>query len=328
MHLNKGVFQDLKFKFSVVSFLDGRLNTEKPSGYYFDKLNNKRETIGVDSLSKELNSFFAKSASFDSSNKFILVLNQLNYKETEYKVHYFDLTIAIDYYKVAGNKCVLFYRQYYNYFDKSGFERVKVLNDHFSVTLIKAFREFEDQLRLFKVISTDIYDTTNLISSLKGKPSREITNQNLKEGLYFNVKELYLNQPGYTSEYFMSDTSNLGDESISLMAKDYLLNQVYAIVLHKKMYINIGNGFYTYAEINNNGDLILKVDMRKIKNTNSKIPAAEITSWIMVGAAAPLLQYAMVRSATANSRKVKDRMSLKIDFETGQLSSWGIGISR
>src|ERR1035437_359613 len=79
--LKDGTFEGMRYNFTLLKIIDGRLDKTKPIGNLHSNLSfSDKETVGNDSLCDQMNIFLNKSkANFlDTSNRIIVVLNQLN----------------------------------------------------------------------------------------------------------------------------------------------------------------------------------------------------------------------------------------------------------
>lgn len=258
--LQKDAFEESKYKFSIVEVIDGRLNKQKPSGYFCKDFSTTKELIGNDSLAEQLNLFFKNNRlPFDTSTKIILVINQVNIGESRAKDYDdFIIKLSLDYYKVNGEKCALYFQQFTVFKGSVKMSKRKAVNRVFTNAMTAAFSEFGNQLQRFKTISETEINISELRSSLAVKPPQQVSATNIKDGLYFSLKDLYLNNPSPYKDYLLADTNALNKDVVSFASKNYYLKTVYSIVRKGRIYIYIHNYFYKEAFLSEDGKLFFE----------------------------------------------------------------------
>ncbi len=253
-------FEGSKYNFSIVNVIDARLNKDKSigsllSGWY------KKKTVGNDSLGPELTAFFkAKRPMFDTSTKIILVIKQLNirylkgYSMLSGRFEAFENVVSLDYYKIKGNTCALFYQQYFRHKeDATNSETNFAINFTLSETLKFAFNDFNDQLKNHKSFSLAGLDVPAFCNSFNDKPKQVINNQNIKDGIYLSCRDFYLNQPTLLDDYNLSD--NISEKPITIKSSNGIIAKAFAIVLAKKIFIYVTDNKYREAVLDNNASL-------------------------------------------------------------------------
>ena len=327
--LRDKVFNKTKYNFSVVKFVDGRLNKQKPIGSVPSGFSYKPHTVGNDSLEEELKPFFINNPSFiDKSNKIIVVLNQLNTRFLKSqnsmggKKEELETTISLDYYKINNNECSLVYQQYYKKLEDVTFSGpTKGINNAFSEILKSSLQDFDNQLKSNQAIASISIDTTSLYSLLKSKPEQIINSQTIKDGIYFSCKDLYLNKPSLADIIF-PDTSIITKEPITLKANNYIVDRAYAIVKYSRIFIYTTSHTYKEALLSDNGELYFP-DVTRSFITASSLTGSAIVSTARAfltigfigGFASSLLQDGIKKAGT--TKTVSD---VTIDFETGDLT--------
>ncbi len=337
-------FKGVKYDFSITKIVDGRLNKKKPMGTILG-FSFTQEPVENDSLGDKMNMFFKnKPEMFNNSIKIILVLNQCNFSNYEQrsmftgKVQNKIFTVSFDYYKLnENNTYTLVYQQYFIHTKNTDniAKLSKGINLSFSETVKVALLDFNNQLKLKPSIASEEITSDSLFNFLNNRHSQLVTNQNIKDGLYFSCKDLYLNKSGIIKD-FLIDTVRLEKKpaSIKIKANNYIVEKAYAIVRQKHIYIYIDNNFYKEALLDDNGNLFFPDVTSSTISKGAKVGSATvglisvfsylipfggtITGAFVTGAttaaATQGAQYAIGKSGTT-----KATSDIIIDFETGDL---------
>ena len=330
MTLRDKNFDDLKFNFSIVKVIDGRLNKQKPIGSLTAGFSFNKETVGNDSLGEQMTLFFKNKPNiFDASTKVILIINQLNLRyirgtnEMGGKKEELEVLISLDYYLAGEKTSGLLYQQYYKHRENVTFvaKVSKGINVAVSEALINAMTDFKNQINENKVIVRKEFSNDSLFQFFANKPTQVITNQNINDGIYFSIKDLYLNKPGVVNNYYFNDSTAIGQKSISVKSTGYKLDRVYAIVKSKRLFIYIGGGNYKEALLSDDGKLFFP-DI-----TSSNISSSARGGSAAVGIASAFLPLGfiggIVTSATQSAIKstgtTKTTSDVIVDFDTGDL---------
>ena len=108
--LTDNAFHKGKFQFSIVRVIDARVNDTIPIGF-IPGFSGRPQSIGNDSLAYDLADFFKSDTdNFDTLNKIVLVVNQINF--TINQAQYATVMLSMDYYLLRNNKYSLLYKQY------------------------------------------------------------------------------------------------------------------------------------------------------------------------------------------------------------------------
>ncbi len=261
--LQEKTFEDENFNFFIQKVIDARLNKQKPIGVLMAGFSLNKETVGNDSLGEQMTALFAKKPEmFNAATKVIMVINQLNLryiKSADGKKIELEYTIAIDYYQAGDKSCGLLYQQFFKFKTnvKSADKIIRDINKGFSETIKGALTDFKKQLKTNKVVVRKEFDTGMLLQSLENKPAQILSNQNIKDGLYFSCKDLYLNNPGILDSYSFTDTMGIGRNPLIVKAPGYIMERVYAIVRDKRIFIYAGGGNYKAALLGDDGRLVI-----------------------------------------------------------------------
>lgn len=315
--LNKKTFEDESFDFLIQKVVDARLNKQKPIGTVMVSFS-LSNTVGNDSLGYEMNNFFnGKPEMFDAKTKIIIVINQLNIRyirekaDTTGKKAELEFSIAIDYYLEGGKTCGLLYQQFFKFKKSTSNTKItKDINKGFSETIKSALIDFKKQLKINKKEKgiRRQCNTDSLFQFLANKPEQVVTNQNIKDGLYFSCKDLYLNNPGAISNYSFTDSTGLGQRPLIVKVPDYILERVYAIVKDKRIYIYIGGGNYKEALLEEDGKLFFADITSAIISNDTK--ASSVPIGVLSSLASTIKQ-----AGTA----ITTPPDVILDYETGDL---------
>jgi hypothetical protein len=257
--LRDDAFIGYKYNFSIVKVIDGRLNKKKPVGEFLWGFDFKSKPVGNDSLGIQMDAFFKNhTSSFDTSTKIILVINQLNLRKTGGgKDESIEISLSLDYYKITGNSCVLLYKHYCKHREsvKGIFKASKAIDVSFSETVRLSFDNVENQIIKHGAMSSQEIDVASFYHSFDSVPKQVINTQNMKDGIYFSIKDVFLNQPGLTAENFFPDTAFLGKKPVSLLSPNYLIARAYAVIRFKRIFIYIRDDYYKEAILSEDGKL-------------------------------------------------------------------------
>lgn len=310
--LNAGIFENVKFNFSFVNAIDGRLNKNKSLGYFCKDFSEVKESIGNDSLCEELNIFFKKnSSSFDNSNKIILVINQINIKEIKNSNRDdFEFSLSFDYYKTIGNKCILFYKQFIIYDGRVRMSKLKAINRVFSEAIKFALSDFNNKLPALPKVSDEVIDTSILYNLVTNKSSQVVNNKNIKDGLYFSGKDLYLNKPSSLTNCIIPDTAIIRKRNISLKSDNCPEGKAYAFVKFGRIFIYIIDDNYIEALIDNDGKLYLPNIRRPNITSTSTDPN------MILGLYFGVLD-GMAQRFPINALQEGEKINIYADLETG-----------
>lgn len=260
--LNKDAFVYEKYNFSISKVVDARPDKQKAIGiYYKGLLLNKKFLVGNDSIDKEMERYFLKyPKSFYQSTKIILVINQINLIEIINKnADDFELTLALDYYRVTENTAKLEYSQYLKYDRGAGMNKPDDINKLFSTAMAAAFLQFKNQVMYYKPLEFTALQTEDLVKKLSSKIVWRIDSTNANDGLYFNIHQLIKNAPVVTSNYnIVSDSALLNNQVVAIDSKTYLVKKVFAFVKSGRIYIYMGDGIYLPAIVEADGRIALK----------------------------------------------------------------------
>jgi hypothetical protein len=325
-------FKKTKYAFAITKVVDGRLNKQKSIGFIVERIHQQLETmwVGHDSLGESMTAFFkTKPEMFDTSLKIILVINQCNlrhiygYSNLNGKYNILEIKIAFDYYKLNGNKYELMYQQYFIHNEDLKLVRnaTKAVNVSFSETVKLALLDFNKQIALKIPLTGEGFAADSFTSFLHNTHPQEVTNQNIKDGLYFSCKDLYLNKPG-TFKNFTIDTLVIGKEPSPIKAKNCIIEKAYAIVRQKRIFILVGNDFYKEALLSDEGILyfldVTRTSLSKSarENSNAVAMAGSILPLGLLGA----LISGIAQSAIRNAGTTQTKTDIIVDFETGDLT--------
>jgi hypothetical protein len=325
-------FKKIKYNFSVLKVVDGRLNKQKPIGFIVERIHQqlKQMWVGNDSLEGNMNAFFkSKSQLFDTSLKIMLVVNQCNlrhiygYSATGGKEQEVEIKISLDYYKLNGDKCELIYQQYYKYTKDAKFisKATKAINASFSEAIRFALIDFNQQVALKKIPAGEGVTLDSLLHFIYNKHSQLVTNQNIKDGLYFSCKDVYLNKPGIFKD-FSFDTSLIGIQPILITTNSYTIGKAFAIVKQKRIFVYINNNSYREALLSNDGELYFPNVTRTILSENARVGSNAVG---IAGAVLPLgfigaIASAITQSAIKKAGTTQTKTDIIVDFETGDLT--------
>ena len=326
--LRETTFDGMHYGFSVINFIDGRLNKQKesamePSGW---SLTLSMNSFWNDSLEKEVNTILKKKHShFDTSVKMIVVLKHVYSHQWRdprgRRGEGREVTLSLDYYKTNGSTCTLVCQQYYNYFNRTNLQvsSKKNIPAAFSKALELAFKEFDTQLRLnAHPPFPEVLDTAKLYAASWSMTDQVVTDANVKEGLYFSNKDLYLNKPALI-RYIPTDTLNLVKMREVLNTNDYLSKRAFAIVRNKRVFIYTDDDcykefFFTPAE-----KLYFYSELNTISpGTRTGANTAGMAGSFLVGGG---LLGGIIGAAISSSIKTKASVRvgyyIQLDYETG-----------
>lgn len=313
-------FEDESFNFFIQKVVDARLNKQKSIGLVVTGFSTDSKTVGNDSLDYQMNTVFGKKPEiFNAATKVIMVINQLNLRyinattDVSGKEEAIEFSIAIDYYLKEGKTCGLLYQQFFKFKEnvKSVNKIAKDINKGFSETIKKALKDFEKQLKTNKAVVRKEFNADSLLQFLSTHPNQVITNQNVKDGLYFSCKDLYLNNPGVIDKYSFTDSTELGQRPLIVSSPGYVMERVYAIVREKRIFIYLGGGNYKEAVLSADGKLFFPDVTSATISTDAKIASMAFRSFGLIGS---LISSAIKQSATTTATS-----DILIDFEIGDL---------
>jgi hypothetical protein len=212
-------FKRAKYNFSILKVIDGRLNKQKPIGFIVERIHQQLETmwVGHDSLGESMTALFKTTHEmFDTSRKIMLVVNQSNirhiygYSTLSGNYNLLEVKLSFDYYKLNENKYELIYQQYITHTEdlKHIRKAAKAINVAFSETVKLAMEDFNKQIALKSSLPFKELTADSLLSFLYRKQSQEVTNQNIKDGIYFSCKDLYLNKPSTFKDFSFNVSAN------------------------------------------------------------------------------------------------------------------------
>jgi hypothetical protein len=222
-------------------------------GFIVERINHQLEAmwVGHDSLGESMTAFFKpKHEIFDTSLKIMLVLNQCNLRHI-YGYHIaqaIEIKISFDYYKLNGDKYELIYQQYFIHKENTKLVRnaAKAITIAFSETVKLAMEDFNKQIALKTSLPVKELMADSLLGFLYKKQSQEVTNQNIKDGIYFSCKDLYLNKPSTFKDFSFNVSANR-ENPLNLNTKNYIIEKAYAIVKEKRIFIFISDNYYKEA---------------------------------------------------------------------------------
>ncbi len=331
LSLRDGAFDGMKYNFTLLKIIDGRLDKTKPIGNLNSNLSfSENESVGNDSLCDQMNVFIKKNkANFlDTSYKIIVILNQLNLrliegKSFEGKIQDIEIGVSLDYYKITGNKCTLIYQQYFKQREsvKMIAKKSKAINVVFSDAITFALFDFKNQRRVYKPVLAPELELTAFYKLFESRPMQIVTNQNLKNGLYFSIKDIYLNNPGLLTDYTIPDTSKLGLVPIAIKSKTYIIERAYAIVNSKRIFIYVSDNFYKEADIDGEGKLFFPDVTSTSISKEAKVGATAVG---IARAILPLgflggLASSAVKSSIKKSGATTAVSDVYIDYDTGDM---------
>lgn len=312
--LNKDAFVYEKYNFSIAKVVDARFNKQKPTGFYYEGLLNKIQTVGNDTISSELERFFLKHhKSFYEPTKIILVINQINLIEIlNGNTDDFEITLAFDYYRITENMAKLEYSQYLKFDKSAGLNKASGLNKIFSEAMAAAFLQFKNQIMYYKPLEFTAQQTEDLVKRLNSLPVKRIESANGNDGLYFNIGQLIRNAPVLTSNYkIINDSALINFQPVLIDCKSYLVKKAFAFIKNNQLYIYISDGKYLPAVVEADGRIFLKeIYYKKKENIFNNKTLANLRAF------SPLLRtIKIIKDVTADS----DQLKIQVDEETGQL---------
>jgi hypothetical protein len=322
-------FNDIKYNFTLVKVVDARLNKQKPIGSLMTGFALHNETVGNDSLEEQMNLFFKNRPEiFEQATKVIMVINQLNLRyikernDATGKKEELELSIAIDYYLSGDKTCGLLYQQFFKFRESiaTTISTRKGLDVAFSETIKGALKDFKKQLDTYKPLVRKEYAADSLFQSFSNKPAQVVSNQNIKDGLYFSCKDIYLNKPGVLSNYALSDSLGLG-RVVIVKSSDYVVDRVYTIVKAKKIYVYIGGGKYKEALLNDEGKLFFPDVTSTTLSNGAAVGSAVVgiaSSFFPLGFIGSLFSNG-VESSVKKAGTTTSVSDIIIDYETGDL---------
>lgn len=255
--LKDDAFEETKYRFTIDEVIDARLNKQKPAGYFCKDFSSTKQFIGNDSLAEKMTAFFhSHKVSFDTSAHIVLVINQLNIAEDRAKDYDdFIIKMGLDYYKVTGEKAQLFYQQFTVFKGGVKTSKAKAVNRVFSDAMTASFAEFRDQLKNFPPMSDAQYSLNELRKLGTSKPAQIVNDSNIKDGLYFSMRGLYLNDPSVYTKYRLADTTALNRTAVAFNSTNYYMRTACAIVRGGHIYVYTYRYFYKEAFIDSAGHL-------------------------------------------------------------------------
>jgi hypothetical protein len=316
--LTDNAFHKAKYRFSIARVIDARVNDTVPIGF-IPGFSGRPQSIGNDSLTFDLADFFQNDKDhFDTLNNIVLVVNQINF--TIDQAQNVEMLLSLDYYLVRDNKHSLLYKQYCRHIKnvKTVMVRSNAVNIAFTKAMEAAFDDFSQQLEAGNSSVVYEMDATALTTSVASTPTPVISNQNLKDGMYFSCRDLYLNKPGLTSGYTLPDTNMLGTEQVSTRNEKTSFAP-FACVINKKIFINTGNDYYRQALLSDSGKVYFHNVNRYSVSTGASaggaVAGGVLGSFGIVGA---VLGGAAQAGITKAGTKTHTG-DLFLDFETGRL---------
>jgi len=328
--LGQQFFNNVKYEFSILKVIDGRLNRQKPIGSVAAGFSQKNELIGNDSLGYQMSIFFRNKAEiFDSTEKILLVLNQCNLSRAQGNSFFtgqiddLETTVAFDYYRIVGNKYELIYQQYFKHIESVKFiaKIGQGIDMAFSETVKFALWDFNKQVKLKNFFTGEPLTSDSLFNFFNCIQKQAITRQNIKNGLYFSCKDLYLNKPGVTNDVSF-DTSALGKKPLSIKSKKFIVEKCYAIVAHKQIFIYTSKNNYKAALISEDGDLyfpdVTKSSISKAASSGSAVVGI-IGSFLPFGFLGSVAKD-VIRSGIEESGSSRATVDVIVDLETGDLN--------
>ena len=312
----QGELKDAKFNFSIAEVIDARPAPSRPMGMLWDAVNKAKLSVGNAELGAELSAFFTKDQQhFVSDQKLLLVIKQLTIQEVRNRKRIcYKITLGVDYFKVAGEKCVLVFQQFLNVpHDATPDTRQQDISIGFTRALIEALRQAERQLANFRTKADVLYAVNALRDSLL-KPVMEASPVTWKDGVYFNTRELLLNEPGYFNRFTLLDSAKLKNDTLALSSSAFLLQDAYAIVSKGKLYVNVGRNAYVAAERGDGSRLNLYVEADRLYTgeSGSSRFAGDVSEGLII-ATVGLVQY----ETMVNKGKSSRRKRVEADLFTG-----------
>ncbi len=317
--LTDNAFHKGKFQFSIVRVIDARVNDTLSIGF-IPGFSGRPQSIGNDSLAYDLTDFFkSDTAHFDTLNNIMLVINQINF--TINQAQYATVTLSLDYYLLRDNKYSLLYKQYLSHVKnvKAVMARSNAVNIAFSKAMEAAFDDFDQQLDGGNPSVVYQMDSSVFTSAVLKTQTPVISNQNLKDGIFYSCRDLYLNKPGLISGYTLPDTSMFRTNQVSIQNEKTTFHP-YACVVNKKIYINTGNDFYREALVSDSGKVYFHNISRYTVSTGAGIGGAAVSGFassfgILGAVIGGIAQDNIIKSGTRTHTG-----DLFLDFETGRFA--------
>ncbi|MCD9014236.1 hypothetical protein [Parachryseolinea silvisoli] len=306
-------FKGVKYNFGISKFIDARLDPSKPIGYI--RRGYGKEYVINDTLEHHLNSFLhSRPDIFNSNSKFVVVINQvsLRYMVLGSRQEPQTVTIALDYYSVNNGVCSLVYQQYVSWTENMAavFSAAKGINMTFSEALKRGFEQFDLEVGKVGQISKWDVPSDSLFSRKTAKRLQVLDWTNAKDGIYFSPKDLYLNNPAHLTRWEMPSRDSLFIRCAEIKSPDYKIDQAFAIVKDKAIYILDGKD-----EANN--DIYLRAycdDQRKLyfNSLGRPISNGDVVKKAVVGVGAPMAFGGIVGGVVNHAVNTSANKSAKI----------------
>ena len=326
LSLNEAPFSEVKYNFTIERFVDARLNKFKPVGEFDDRRKNTPRSVGNEFLSDEVSAFLSKRHDlFDPSPTIVVALNQLNLNyplDPNRRGSNDELvaSIALDYYLKEGAGYTQIYRQYYKYALKDLPRNPEMaFTDCFSGALSRALMAFNNTLRSNQLLHNLPIDSVTFFSLLTQRSEQVVTNQTLQDGLYFSLKDIYLNRPLKTPNYKTPVIQDILNGPITIASDVIPIPSAFSIVIDHRIFIYTGHNIYTEAFIDDKGTLFFRhhTVYQKQNSGIGRVIAVEAAG-IVFGFFGALLAD-VVSSSVEKPATTEVEIESAIDYETGAL---------
>jgi hypothetical protein len=265
-YFKEDVLKNSKYKFSISEVVDARLNKKKPIGSVLFGMAIHKKTVGNDSIAEEMESGFDKIRQcFDSSNPIILVINQINirfvysYGKTKTKGAKEDLemNVSLEYYKINGNTYDLIYQQYYSHKHNASWEfsATNGVSMAFSEAIKLGFEDFDKELSFNRPLNNLKLSYNDFNKLYKLKPSQEVNKKNIKDGIYFSCRDIYLNRPAIIQDFDLKDSLDNGRCLFIFKTNSTVFHKSYAIIRAGKIFIHFEDYWYKKVLFADDGKL-------------------------------------------------------------------------
>ncbi len=268
----KGYYFDrAKFNFFIENFVDARMNKEKPVGYTRIGVSNRTEALTIPkNFNEHCYNFFRDYAlNFDTSLKFICVINQVTIQESHSGgKEYSTASLSIDFYKSENDSCNLYFSSFVISNIQDG---IDITKKH-CYNLCKVFYESFSNLKAFVSRKSIPFESNKkrLKEILHPIPAERVilTNDSIvKDGLYYSSSQLSANNP---SLYYARFLANIDTSENDLMIEknDSLISDHNAFAFSKGncLYINCQGRYFIKSGVNLNSNLAyfknLKIKIR------------------------------------------------------------------
>ncbi len=314
--LTGSVFKGERYEFAFAKFIDARLNYNKPVGYTRMGVSNRVEELV---LNKKFNEycdsvFNIKGIKYEGRIKLIPVFTQITIQETHSGGDEFsNVSLAMDFYKIEGDSCFLYYSSFTKVNSVNGFDITKKHGKNLSTAISVIF----SNLNVFVSQESPLIKPAK-ISIGQLRDTLEIMNNTfhdapLKEGIYFSCRDLINNEP---SADFADLISNVDTSKNELFFSESTIffrrNYFFAFVKKNTLYVHLKDLTYHRANIDKRNRLAYFKDL---KRTRASIGAGIISAGLagLFG----LLGAAIGKSIMETLSKEEMVERLYLDMENG-----------